>query len=302
MKRLVSIGAFAIVLLLPTTLLAGDLVRGVRFKLSAGDIYSGASAVENYRRENGIDKEYLNAIGWLARGAEMLGYAEIATAYVEQLREAIPEETDDLLTPYGAAIEVDARLRATRDGRGAALRYLSEELARAQATSLRSRISKNINLISLEGQIAPAIDAEAYIGPKPPSLESLEGEPVLLFLWAYWCGDCKAQYDSLARIWKRYEGQGLHLIAPTRLYDSVDGDAGARAEEMQQIEDVWKESYPDLNGVPIPVDTDVMVRYGASATPTFALIDRKGRIRFYTPTRLSEAELSKRIEDVLAES
>jgi thioredoxin-related protein len=45
-----------------------------------------------------------------------------------------------------------------------------------------------------------------------------------------------------------------------------------------------------------------MIRYGVSATPTFVLVDRKGKVRLYAPTRLSEAELSKRIEEVLAEA
>jgi hypothetical protein len=44
-----------------------------------------------------------------------------------------------------------------------------------------------------------------------------------------------------------------------------------------------------------------MVRWGASATPTFALLDRRGIVRLYTPTRLSEAELSRRIDELLAE-
>jgi hypothetical protein len=65
---------------------------------------------------------------------------------------------------------------------------------------------------------------------------------------------------------------------------------------------VWSESYAGLEGVSIPIDTETMVRYGVSATPTYALIDRKGVVRFYTPTRLSEAELSQRIEAVLAEA
>jgi hypothetical protein len=52
----------------------------------------------------------------------------------------------------------------------------------------------------------------------------------------------------------------------------------------------------------VPIDTETMVRYGASATPTFALVDRKGVVRFYTPTRLTEAALSRRIEEVLAEA
>jgi hypothetical protein len=34
------------------------------------------------------------------------------------------------------------------------------------------------------------------------------------------------------------------------------------------------------------------------ATPTYALIDRKGAAPFYSPTRLSEFELSRRIEAI----
>jgi len=49
------------------------------------------------------------------------------------------------------------------------------------------------------------------------------------------------------------------------------------------------------------ISTDTMIRYGASATPTFVLINRKGIVRLYAPTRLSEAELSRRIEEVLAD-
>lgn len=44
-----------------------------------------------------------------------------------------------------------------------------------------------------------------------------------------------------------------------------------------------------------------MVGYGASATPTFAVVDRRGVVRSYSPTRLAEAELERRIEALLAE-
>lgn len=42
-----------------------------------------------------------------------------------------------------------------------------------------------------------------------------------------------------------------------------------------------------------------MLRYGVSATPTFVFIDRQGIVRSYTPTRLTEAELASRIENLL---
>ena len=79
-------------------------------------------------------------------------------------------------------------------------------------------------------------------------------------------------------------------------------DAATSGPQKAQVEKVWQESYKGLEKVPIVIDTDAMVRYGASATPTFALIDRKGVVRLYAPTRLSEVELSRKIEEVLNEA
>lgn len=231
----------------------------------------------------------------------MLRRPEIAERYVGELHHEIPVEDKDLLSPFGAKIEVTSRLMAAREGRGAALRYLGDELVLAKDTSLRSRISKNINLMSLEGREALPIGAADHLGVAPPSLAALKGRPVLLFLWASWCGDCKAQGESLARVWSKYRDKGLAMIAPTRYYGSVGEKDATPAEEKEQIAKVWNESYPGLAEVPVVIDADTMVRYGASATPTFALIDRKGIIRLYTPTRLSEAELSRQIDRLLAD-
>ena len=282
---------------------AGDLVRTVRLKLSAGDLASGESAVESYRRASGVDPEYLDAVGWLARGAQMLGRPDVAAGYVAELRREIPEEKPELVVPLGAAIEVEGRLRAAREGRGEALRFLEAELARARDVALRSRIWKNINLLSLEGQRAPEIGYAEAAGPARSRLSELEGRPVLLFFWAPWCGDCKAQAPSLAAVYQKYHPQGLTVIAPTRLYGSGrEGKPATLAEEKAEIEKAWAELYKGLEGVPVPIDTETMVRYGASATPTFVLVDRRGVVRSYTPTRLTEAALSRRIEEVLGEA
>jgi thiol-disulfide isomerase/thioredoxin len=303
-SSIIPLAAAALVASLwPATAPAGDLVRGVRSKLSAGDLASGQAAVEAYRTRTGIDPEYLDAVGWLARGAQMLGRLDLAGGYVAELRREIREEKPGLLLPLGAAIEVEGRLRQAQEGRGAAIRFLEEELGRAKDTALRSRIRKSLNLLTLEGQPAPALGLSDHVGPAPRPFAELRGKPALLFFFAQWCGDCKAEAPALAHLSSTYGPRGLSVIAATRLYGpDPDGKPATPAEEKENLEKTWRESYPGLEAVPIAVDTETMVRYGASATPTYALVDRNGIVRFYAPTRVAQSELARRIEEVLAEA
>ncbi|MFN0120237.1 MAG: TlpA family protein disulfide reductase [Blastocatellia bacterium] len=288
--------------LLTSQVAAAELVQTVRSKLSAGDLASGVHAVEEYKKKNGVDNEYLDAVGWLARGAEMLGRREAAAAYVAELRREIREEKSDWLGALGAAIEVEGKLIAARDGRGPALQFLTTELGRAKSVALRSRIGKNINQLSLEGQPAPPLAISDFIGPQPQALTVYKGKPVLLFMWANWCGDCRAQAAALAGVWKKYRAQGLVVIAPTRYYGNAGPKTATPAAEKVHVEKIWKEGYAGLEEVPIVIDTETMVRYGVSATPTFVLIDRRGLVRMYAVTRMAETELSRQIEAVLAEA
>lgn len=123
---------------------------------------------------------------------------------------------------------------------------------------------------------------------------------MLLFLWAHWCGDCKAQGPTIARLKEKYEPRGLRVVAPTRRYEYVPKVEKPTAEqEDQEIERVWKESYAGLDGAPHPVSESLMLRYGVSSTPTLVLIDRRGIVRMYRPTRMTEADLARRIEALL---
>jgi thiol-disulfide isomerase/thioredoxin len=284
-------------------LVAGDLTRGIRAKLSAGDLRTGEALLEDWRAAHGEDAEYLDGLGWLARGALLLGDRERAMDLARELRELVSVERGETLAALGAAIEVEGRVILARDGRGAALAFWSDELAVARGPALRARIAKNIDLITLEGSPAPEIDFGDRLGPNPGSLAALSGRPVLLFFWAHWCGDCKAQAPVIARLAAKYGRRGLAVVAPTRYYGTGENDAAAEpAAERRRIQEVLLESYAGFESIPVPISEAAMTRYGASATPTLALLDRHGLVRLYTPTRMSERELERRIEALLAES
>jgi thiol-disulfide isomerase/thioredoxin len=211
----------------------------------------------------------------------------------------IGQKLDDdpwLPTAAGAAIEVHAQVLAARGERSEAVDYLREQLKQFAGTSLPERIRKNINLLGLEGKPAPPLEIAQWLGPKPASLAGLRGHPILLFFWAHWCGDCKAEVAILANIQRTFASQGLVVIGPTRLYGYVAGGEDAPADkEKRYIEEVRRRYYAALPDMPVPLSAANFISYGASTTPTLVLIDRAGVVRYYHPGAVPEAELSARI-------
>ena len=288
-----------------------SLVTCIRNKLAAGDLLSAESILEVHREKNGEDGPWLAGLGWLARGAMLTGDLEKAGRYAAQGRQecaarlakgALLTTDRDLEVALGAAIEVEAqRLEKTR-GQSAAVAYVRGELADIAGTpTFRSRLHKRIAIYTFEGHAAPELVVEEHAGATaPPSLAAEHGQPVVLFMWAEWCGDCKAQAASLSRVLERHRASGLRCIAVTRHYE--DGDS-ARTVESSRADSVWTAFYSGpaagLREVPRVVSTASMIEYGISATPTFVFIDRLGLVRRYTPTRLSEAELELAVADIV---
>jgi cytochrome c biogenesis protein CcmG/thiol:disulfide interchange protein DsbE len=278
-----------------------DVVRIVRMKLSAADLASAEAWTEDYRREHGADTAWLDARAWLARGAWMLHESDKALAFAREVRAAVGEPKPETLIAFGAALEVEGRVRTEREGSAAGARFFKEAAQLSPELSFRSRMWKNVNRIELVGQAAPDLAATDFVGAKPPSLAVLRGRPVLLYFWADGCGDCKASAPTLARVHETFGPRGLAMIAPTRLYGpGRDGKPATPAEEKAGIAAALATTYAGLPGLPAPIDAETMVRYGASATPTFALVDRDGIVRLYEPTRLTYDALAAAIQPLLA--
>ena len=123
---------------------------------------------------------------------------------------------------------------------------------------------------------------------------------MLLFFWAHWCSDCKAEVAILANVKKTFGSHGLALIGPTRLYGYVAGGQDASpAVEKRYIQQIRGQYYAGLSDMPAPLSAANLLNYGASTTPTLVLIDGAGIVRYYHPGAVSEAELSTRIRSVL---
>ena len=284
---------------------SNDDIRFIRYKISAGDLPSAESILEVHRAEKGEDGDYLLGLAWIARGAALTGDWKAASSHARAARELaeskLKTEADytanrEAVYALGTAIEVQSQALAATGKKSEAVRFL-EERARTQEKApfnLRARIWKRRNQIELTGQKAPAIKVDDNLSREAPSLESLKGTPVVLFFWAEWCGDCKAQSAALRRTVEKYSPKGVAFIAPTRFY----APASERAEEKAKIVKAWT-GYALPDSVTVPISDEAMLRYGVSATPTFAFVDRKGFVARYSPTRMTEERLSAAIEELL---
>jgi thiol-disulfide isomerase/thioredoxin len=286
-----------------------SLVNDVRALLARNDFAAAEKLTRSYQAKTGSNSEFAAAVSWLARGALQAGQLDQADRYAEESRSAARKllatrnvATDaDLETAVGASIEVHAQVLAKRGQRAEAVTFLREQSGLYTVASLNERIHKNLNLLSLEGKPAPALHADEWVGAaKPPTLGSLKGHPVLLFFWAHWCGDCKAEGPILASILRTYGPKGLILVAPTKRYGyAAAGEDAAPAVEKQYIERIKQQYYPMLAAAPAPLSASNFREYGASSTPTLVLIDAAGIVRYYHPGAVEEAELSAKIRSVL---
>jgi thiol-disulfide isomerase/thioredoxin len=281
-----------------------DDLRFIRMKLSAGDLPSAESILEVHRAEKGEDAEYVRGLAWVARGAALVGDWPAASRYARQARAAAasrlgtPPDYDghpEATYALGTAIEVEAQALVAAGKKSEAVRLLddsSRSLTNAPY-NLRARVWKRRDQIELVGQKAPDIKVDDRIGAPFTSLEALKGKPVVLFFWWASCGDCKAQAAAYGRIVAKYAPKGVVFVAPTRYYEKD------RAAEKADTEKAWREIYGAPEGVAVPISDEAMLRYGVSATPTFAFVDRKGMVTGYQPYRMTEERLAAAIDELL---
>jgi thiol-disulfide isomerase/thioredoxin len=288
---------------------SAEIIDDVRAALAQSNFSAAESELNSYRAQRGVTAEYVEAYSWMARAALDARQYDQAAAYakqtkvlaVEQLKRRALDAEPHLPLALGAAFEVQAQTLAARGQRTQAMAVLQAALRSYGTTSIRERLQKNLNLLSFEGKPAPALKSDQYLGLKPPLLTQLKGSPVLLFFWAHWCGDCKAEAPIITQLRSEFASKGLAVLGPTRLYGyTAQVENAAPRDELSYIDAVRKRFYGGLLDMPVPISKYNFDIYGASTTPTLVLLDRAGKVAMYHPGALPYDQLRAEIEKVVA--
>lgn len=96
-------------------------------------------------------------------------------------------------------------------------------------------------------------------------LSELRGKPLIINVWASWCGPCRAEMGSLDRLSRRFGGKQFNIIGI-----STDDHANLAAAFLTQAR-VSFDNYHDRNLL-------LESMLGADTIPLTVLIDAKGRV------------------------
>lgn len=119
------------------------------------------------------------------------------------------------------------------------------------------------------GSVLREAQMQGLSGPAK-KLSAYRGKPLVINVWASWCGPCRAEMGSLDRLAKRYGGKQFNVIGV-----STDDYRDRALAFLQQS----KTSFSNY------IDSELMLEnmLGADRIPLTLLVDAQGRViaKFY---------------------
>ncbi|PWT82290.1 MAG: hypothetical protein C5B57_08935 [Blastocatellia bacterium] len=313
MERLIVVLAFTGASVAGTVSATGQvstdsgIVGEVRRALATGDYFQAERILRSYRSDHGTTPDVLEGLSWLARGALAAKKLDKADDYatetynltVASLRTASLADRH-LRDALVSAIDTEALVLTQQDARSNAVIFVRDAIERYRETPIHEQLEATLRAVSLEGRPAPKLDGGEHLGPRVPNVDQLKGKVVLLFFWAHWCPDCKAESPLIAKVAEKYRSRGLVIFGPTQRYGYVaDGRPAPPDKELRYIASVRDSHYQFLRQEAVPVGQGVHRAYGIASFPVIVLIDREGIVRLYHPGRMTEDELEAAVSGLM---
>lgn len=166
----------------------------------------------------------------------------------------------------------------------------ANKLVESESKNMQAQFDVVMKMAKINGSVAPTFNYENFAGGKT-KLEDLRGKYVYIDVWATWCGPCRGEIPSLARIEEKYKGKNIAFVSI-----SVDED---------KDHDKWKKFVSDkqLGGIQLFADknwnSEFITSFGINSIPRFILIDPKGIVLNADAPRPSEPQLQEKLDSLL---
>lgn len=113
-----------------------------------------------------------------------------------------------------------------------------------------------------EGEAFPDL-AKFHVEGKVP--EKLKGNVVVVDFWASWCGPCKESFPIMEELYRRFNGQGLVILAI-----NVDESRAAMEEFLKE--------HPVTFNVVRDANKKLVAAVNIASMPTSFILDRDGKV------------------------
>ena len=114
------------------------------------------------------------------------------------------------------------------------------------------------------GERLPALSLPCLTGGQATNISELAGRPVLVNLWATWCGPCREEMPVLHDAYKQYAGEVAFVGVDTK--DNPE----AAAAFLREV----GVTYPQL----VDVDGRLLEHLGIPGLPVTVVLDERGRV------------------------
>lgn len=231
---------------------------------------------------------------------------EIKAAYQNQLRQATPEQAEQVQQLHTAVdVLTDPDQRQSYD--------LEQGLAQSEPRTMSGReiifgvLGVLVGLLVLSGvwllvgrdsesTIPTMTEVKPYDAPDftlnnldgvPVSLDDFKGKIVLVNFWATWCEPCKEETPALQAVYEKLKDQGL-VIVGVDLYNA-ERSQNVGIQEVRQFANRYGVTYP----IVLDESGGVGQAYAIHPIPTSYFIDQQGKVRYLKIGQLNMSDVER---------